>query len=214
MAEEKERKRIAVTLHDEVAQTLAAAKMRLDLLKTSRGSDESRTVIEEAGALLVQSIRETRGLMNNISSPVLYDFGLEAAVQNLAEQMSAIYGLTISHSVSGEFANLEQELTVMIYQAVRELLHNVVKHTQARNVSIRVIAEETGIQTVVSDDGQGFDVNDIGSPGYEGGFGLFSIRERVKSFNGDVQIESTPGKGSVVTVVLPAKLIKEKESRN
>ena len=214
MAEEKERKRIAVTLHDEVAQTLAAAKMRLDLLKTMQGSAESRQVVEEAGELLAQSIRETRSLMNNISSPVLYDLGLAAAVQNLAEQASAIYGLTVSHSVSGEFGNLEQELAVMIYQAVRELLQNVAKHSQARNVSVRVIAEETGIRTIVTDDGQGFDVGDIGSPGHESGFGLFSIRERVKSFNGDLLIESTPGKGTEVTIELPTVLRKEKETRS
>jgi PAS domain S-box-containing protein len=208
MAEERERKKIAVTLHDEVAQTLAAAKMRLDLLKTLQGSAESRRVVEEAGELLLQSIKETRSLMHNIINPVLYDMGLPAAIQNLAEQALAIHGLAVSHSVSGEVKDLEQELAVMIYQAVRELLHNAVKHSQARNASVRVIAEETGIRTTVADDGRGFGVGAIGSPGHEGGFGLFSIRERVKSLNGDLRIESAPGKGTEVTIELPAALRK------
>jgi PAS domain S-box-containing protein len=214
MAEEMERKRIAVTLHDEVAQTLAAAKMRLDLLKNTAGDGASGDVIDEARELLAQSIRETRALMNDISSPILYDMGLSSAVQNLAEQASASYGLTVSHSVTGEFRDLQQELTVMVYQAVRELLHNVVKHSQARNASVRVTAGEGGIRMIVADDGRGFDADGISSPGSESGFGLFSIRERVKSFNGGMHVESGPGKGTVVTIELPLSMGKAEETRD
>jgi signal transduction histidine kinase len=214
MAEERERKRIAVTLHDEVAQTLAAAKMRLDLLRKITDGEASSEVVDEARDLLMQSIRETRALMTDISSPILYEMGLPSALQNLAEQTSAGYGLAVSHSLTGDFGSLEQELSVMIYQAVRELLHNVSKHSQARNASVRVSMEEGGIRTIVADDGRGFDVDDISSPGQEGGFGLFSIRERVKSFNGSMQIESSPGRGTVVTVVLPSSLGKTKEIRD
>ncbi len=213
MTEERERKRIAVTLHDEVAQTLAAAKMRLDLLRKVTDGQASSEVVDEARDLLMQSIRETRALMTDISSPILYEMGLPAAVQNLAEQTSASYGLTVSHDVTGEFANLGQELTVMIYQAVRELLHNVSKHSQARNVSVRVIAEDTAVRAIVADDGRGFEVGDVGLPRREGGFGLFSIRERVKSFHGSMHIESAPGKGTVVTVVLPSSLRQAQETR-
>ncbi|HET6489366.1 MAG TPA: PAS domain S-box protein [Syntrophales bacterium] len=206
MAEERERKRIAVTLHDEVAQTLAAAKMRLDLLRKVTDGVESGEVVDEARELLMQSIRETRSLMTDISSPILYEMGLAAAVQNLAEQTSASYGLAVSHDVAGEFGNLGQELTVMIYQAVRELLHNVSKHSQARNVSVRVIAEDTAVRAIVADDGRGFEMGEVGLPRREGGFGLFSIRERVKSFHGNMLIDSAPGQGTVVTVVLPTGL--------
>ena len=214
MTEERERKRIAVTLHDEVAQTLAAAKMRLDLLRKVTEGQASSEVVDEARDLLMQSIRETRALMTDISSPILYEMGLPAAVQNLAEQTSASYGLTVSHDVTGEFGNLGQEISVMIYQAVRELLHNVSKHSQARNVSVRVIAEDTGVRAIVADDGRGFEVGDVGLPRREGGFGLFSIRERVKSFHGSMQIESAPGKGTAVTVVLPSALGKAEQIRD
>jgi PAS domain S-box-containing protein len=214
MTEERERKRIAVTLHDEVAQTLAAAKMRLDLLKKVTDGQASSEVVDEARDLLMQSIRETRALMTDISSPILYEMGLPAAVQNLAEQTSASYGLAVSHDVTGEFTNLEQEFTIMIYQAVRELLHNVSKHSQARNVSVRVIAEDAGIRMIVADDGRGFEVGDVGLPKREGGFGLFSIRERVKSFHGSMQIESAPGEGTVVTVVLPSSMRQAQKTRD
>jgi PAS domain S-box-containing protein len=212
LAEERERKRIAVTLHDEVAQTLAAAKMRLDLLKSMQFSAESLPVIEEAGELLVQSIRETLSLMTDISSPVLYDMGLPSAVQNLAEQTAVRHGLPVSYSFSGDLGDLELEVGVMLYQVTRELLQNIVKHSQARSASIRITKEKDTIRAIVSDDGLGFDVDEVGSPGDEGGFGLFSIRERVMSFNGDLRIASTPGKGTEVTVELPAMLRKEKET--
>ncbi len=214
MTEERERKRIAVTLHDEVAQTLAAAKMRLDLLRKITDSEASLKVADEAGELIVQSIRETRSLMNTISSPVLSDMGLPAVVQNLAEQASANYGLAVSQSVSGEFGELGEELGVLIYQASRELLQNVAKHARARSASVQVIAEDSGIRAIVTDDGRGFEVGEIGSPGREGGFGLFSIRERVKSFNGSMLIESTPGKGTKVTIALPRVSRKGNESAN
>jgi len=214
MTEERERKRIAVTLHDEVAQTLAAAKMRLDLLRKVTDGQASSEVVDEARELLVQSIRETRALMTDISSPILYEMGLLAAVQNLAEQASASYGLRVSHDLTGEFGNLELEFTVMIYQAVKELLNNVSKHSQARNASVRLVAEDTAVRAIVADDGRGFEVGDVGLPRREGGFGLFSIRERVKSFNGSMLIDSAPGKGTVVTVVLPTSLGKAEQIRD
>jgi PAS domain S-box-containing protein len=206
MAEEMERKRIAVTLHDEVAQTLAAAKMRLDMLKNERDPAESQRFFGEARELLGQSIREARALMSDISSPVLYEMGLPSALQALAEQTSAGRGISISYSCSGDPGDLQTEIAVMIYQVVRELLQNIIKHSGARMASIRLTREDHSVRTVVADDGKGFNAADIGSPGRESGFGIFSIRERLKSFGGNVQIESAPGKGTVVTVTLPAKI--------
>jgi two-component system sensor kinase len=91
----------------------------------------------------------------------------------------------------------------MLFQVVKELVQNVVKHSQAGKASIRIVEEKDSIRAVVADDGQGFDVTNLRSPGFEGGFGLFSIRERVNFFSGNVAIESKPGTGTEVTVVLP-----------
>ncbi|MCK7485468.1 MAG: PAS domain S-box protein [Bacillus subtilis] len=96
MTEERERKKISVTLHDEVAQTLAAARMRIDLLRSKPGDDDSRRALDEAQQLLVQAIRETRSLMTDISNPVLYDMGLQVAVQSLTEEVKARNGVSFS----------------------------------------------------------------------------------------------------------------------
>jgi PAS domain S-box-containing protein len=205
LTEERERKKISVTLHDEVAQTLAAARMRIDLLRGMPGGDEARSALDEAQRLLVQAIRETRSLMTDISNPVLYDMGLQVAVQSLAEDVKARNGISFASSFSGSLKALGQDMEVMIFQVVKELVQNIVKHSGARKASIGIVEERDDIRVVVTDDGLGFDAGNVGKVGMDGGFGLFSIRERVKSYNGRIKIESVPGKGSEVTVMLPKK---------
>lgn len=202
-AEERERKRISVVLHDEVAQTLAAAKMRLDLLRNVPGNEEYQHAVEEAEELIGQSIRQTRALMTDITNPVLYDMGLRVAVEALAEDVKARQGIDFTFTFSGKLRNLDQQMEVMIFQVVKELVQNVVKHSRARNASIRLVEDREAVSVTVADDGAGFDAGDIGAVDAEGGFGLFSIRERAKSYGGKIEIDSRRGKGSRVTVVLP-----------
>ena len=204
LAEERERKRIAVTLHDEVAQTLAAARMRIDMLRSLPGGNEYRQLIEQAQELLSHSIHQTRALMTDISDPVLYDLGLCSAVEALAEQIKDRHRIQVQYSFEGNLSSLSQDLNVMVFQVVKELLRNVIKHSGARGAHIRIIEDRHSIRAIVADDGVGFDGNNNDAPDYiGGGFGLFSIRERVKSFNGNIQIKSRQGIGSEVTVSLP-----------
>jgi len=203
LAEERERKKIAVVLHDEVAQTLAATKMRLDLLRNMPGSDDFHNTVTEAEDLIGEAIRQTRALMTDITNPVLYDMGLRAAVEALAEDVNVRKGIDFACLFTGNLADLGQELDVMIFQMVKELVQNIVKHSRARSACIRIAGEGKAVRVTVTDDGEGFDAAQIGPAGSEGGFGLFSIRERVKSCGGRIEIDSTPGNGSRVTVVLP-----------
>ena len=204
LAEERERKRIGVTLHDEIAQTLAAARMRLDLLRRLDVNDEHRQALDQARELVSGSIQDTRSLMMDLSNPVLYDMGLRAAVEDLAESIKGRHGIQVKCSFEGDLSSLSQDLNIMIFQVVRELLQNVIKHSGARGANIRIMEERNSIRTIVADDGKGFDARDSRSPDYlEGGFGLLSIRERVQSYSGNIQIKSRPGIGSEVTVMLP-----------
>jgi PAS domain S-box-containing protein len=203
LAEEQERKRISAVLHDEVAQTLAAARTRLELLRNMPGSEDCGRAVSEAYELIGQSIRETRALMRDITSPALYEMGLRSAVETLAGEVTARHGLAVACSFEGSPWSLDPDLRVMLFQVVKELVQNVVKHSRARNAAIRIVDGKDAIRVVVADNGQGFDLRSLGSPGFEGGFGLFSIRERVRFFEGDVAIESNPGAGTAVTVVLP-----------
>jgi signal transduction histidine kinase len=125
-------------------------------------------------------------------------------VEALAERTKDLHGIRVKCSFEGRLGSLGQDLIVMIFQVVKELLQNVVKHSGARGASIRIVEDGKSVRTIVADDGAGFDVKDDNSADYiEGGFGLFSIRERVKLFNGSIRIKSRPGIGSEVMVMLP-----------
>jgi PAS domain S-box-containing protein len=203
LSEERTRKALAQTLHDEVGQMLALARMKLSAALDPPKETAVEKIVEEVLDMLGSVIRETRSLMVEISPPVLHDLGLAAAVDWMAERMSSKHGLAIETVVSGDLSDLEHDLKVMLYQMTRELLVNIVKHSGGRHVLVTVERDDHTIGITVRDDGKGFDAREAGSPAAENGFGLFSIRERLKSYDGSLQIESQKGKGTTVSVRLP-----------
>jgi signal transduction histidine kinase len=204
MAEERERKRIAGVLHDEIAQTLAAARMRLDLLQGSTFDEKDRHTLQEAKTFLAQSIQDTRALMSEIGNPLLFDMGLKAACESLAEQMMKRHPVRILCEIRDTFKSVDPDLKTMLYQVVRELLNNVVKHSRARIASVLIEREDGLFRVRVTDDGVGFDSRALRAPSEDGGFGLYSLRERLIAMNGSLEIESAPGTGTAVTALLPS----------
>ena len=204
MAEERERKRIAGVLHDEVAQTLAAARMRIDMLQGIPADPKDKQTLEEAKALLVQSIQETRALMTDIGNPLLFDMGLQAACESLADRLMKKHPVRIRCDIRNAFKHLNPDVKTILFQVFRELLNNVVKHSNAQNAHVMIDMENDHFRLTVTDDGVGFDPQLLGAPSTEGGFGLYSIRERLLALDGSLRIESTPRTGTVVTAILPA----------
>jgi PAS domain S-box-containing protein len=204
MAEERERKRIAGVLHDDIAQILAAARMRLDMLQDI--PTDQALIVKEAKSFLLQSLQETRALMNDLGNPVLFELGLEAACLALARQMMERHHIRISCDIQDAFEELNPDVKTILYQVIKELLNNVVKHSQAHNAQLMIDMENGHVRVKVTDDGVGFDPRMLGTPGAEGGFGLYSIRERLSAVDGSLSIESTPGTGTVVTAILPEAL--------
>jgi PAS domain S-box-containing protein len=205
MAEERERKRIAGVLHDEIAQTLAAVRMRLELFQDIQADQKDKTLLD-AKALLVQSIQETRALMNDLGNPLLFDMGLKAACEALAGRLMERHPVRIRCDIRDAYKHLDPDVKAILYQVVRELLNNVVKHSQAQNAQVMIDMESGHYRVKVTDDGVGFDPGALGAPTAEGGFGLYSIRERLIAIEGSLGIESTPGAGTMVTAILPASL--------
>ncbi len=205
MAEERERKRIAGVLHDEIAQTLAAVRMRLDMLRDVPADRKDKT-LQEAKELLLESIQETRGLMNDLGNPLLFDLGLRAACEALADRMMERSPTRIRCDIREPYKNLDPDMKMILYQIVRELLNNVVKHSKAQNAHVRVDSENEHYRVKVTDDGVGFEPRALGAPTAEGGFGLYSMKERLIAVDGNLVIESSPGGGTMVTAILPAAL--------
>jgi signal transduction histidine kinase len=160
--------------------------------------------LEDAKALLVQSIQETRTLLTDIGNPLLFDMGLKAACESLADRLMNGNPVRIRCDIRNTFKDLDPDVKAILYQVVRELLNNVVKHSLARNARVLIDRSDGNFHVTVTDDGVGFDPRVLGAPTAEGGFGLYSIRERLSAVDGNLRIESAPGAGTVVTATLPA----------
>ena len=202
LAEERERRCIATDLHDDIGQSLVLSKFKLEALQSSVSDPEIAGSIRYVSNLLEDMISRTRSLTMELSPPILYELGLDAALEWLAEEFAAKYGLNVSFWEDGEERPLSDDLRVFLFRAVRELLTNVAKHARAEASWINVQKHNSSIQISVEDDGLGFDpgaVEEESGPG--DAFGLFSIRERLESMGGQFQIESQPGRGTRALLV-------------
>ncbi len=207
LAEERERRRIAVYLHDNIGQKLAIAAIKLGQLQEAAQAADSAPLVaglNEIRLLFKQIIQDTKSLTFKISSPILYELGLEAAVEWLTEELQNQHGIISSFEDDNQPKPLEEDLRVLLFQAVNELLLNVVKHAHARHVQVSIWRDEAEIHISVHDDGVGFNVTAISSRWgrKDGGFGLFSIRERLKAFGGILDVNSDRY-GTTITLRAP-----------
>ena len=212
LAEEAERKRISMLLHDRIAQMLAAAKMKLALVDKEQASGAPGKIVFEIRELINKSLRETRNLMMEISPPILYELGFVAAVEWLTEQMSREYAVDIHFKHEGNFDSLQHDMSVLLFQTIREFLVNAGKHSLAKGVTVAIRGSQDVIEIQVADDGVGFDVSNIGQPTSEGGYGLFGVRERLKSYGGDIKIMTAKDRGTNINLTVPL-LSKRKKGR-
>jgi len=203
LTQEKERRQIADDLHDHIGQNLVLAKMKMGELNALLPVEYSAS-IEQVRSLLDQSLQDTRSLIRDLCPQVLYELGLEAAMDWLVEQTQAKYGLRCVADLSPLRKPLREDRRVVLFQAARELLINVAKHARATRVKITLEEDEAWVKIRVADDGCGFEPSLITFPeSTERGFGLFSIRERVALLGGELRIDSAPGQGARVTVMVP-----------
>ena len=206
LAEEKERRRIASDLHDQIGQALAVSLLSLGGLEASASSPEVSGRLREVRELIDQAFRDSRSLAFDLSPPILYELGLDAAVEALAQQMQARHGIRIAFEGDEHPKPLDDGVRVLLFQSVRELLFNVIRHAQAGKAKISVHRDQNDIQIEVEDDGVGFDASRVGvSAGRPGGFGLFNLRERLDLLDGRFEIESRPGRGTRARMVAPLK---------
>ncbi len=204
LIEERERRDIATALHDRVGQTLAICKIQLGALRQAASSTEFAEPLQEIHKYIEDIIRDTRSLTFEISSPILYQLGIEAALEWLTEQTQKRHGIRAKFKDDGQPKPLDEDIQIVLFQAVRELLVNVVKHAQAQHVEVAIGRDDGSARIVIEDNGVGFDDFPIGSHWSEiKGFGLFSIRERLGHLGGQLQIKSEPGRGTRVTLLAP-----------
>jgi len=205
LTEERERKRLAIELHDQVTQNLILFKINLGELCKKDLPAKLIIPLDEIYKHLDQIIGDMRSLTFDLGSPTLYELGLEAAVREyLHEEIQQKHEIKTEFEDDAQPKPLDEDVCALLYRAVRELLINVVKHAQAQCVKVSICKSNNKIRINVIDDGVGFKSPAEGfASGKTAGFGLFSIRERLSYLGGGVDIESKPGKGTQVTLAAP-----------
>jgi PAS domain S-box-containing protein len=206
LSEQEERHRISTILHDDLQQRLYGMNFQLAALDAALAQDEvtgARQLIPEITAALQDAVYVARELSVDLSPPVLHNEGVVEALRWLAAQMQKQYGLGVDVQVQGSVPLVQDDLRVLLFQTVRELLFNAVKHAQVNSAVVVVTYAEEQVQLAVSDHGQGFDPTQTAPTSQ----GLLRIRQRLQLLGGQMAITSAPGQGThvVLRVPLPAQ---------
>jgi PAS domain S-box-containing protein len=208
-AEQRERQRLAQVLHDSLQQILVAAKYQLTGIE--RENDKKKTIAEVTG-IIDEAIETSRSLTAELSPPILHESGLVPALEWLARWMKDRHGLIV-HLTLGENPSVAEDTAIFLFQAVKELLFNIVKHAGVDSACIQLMRSDGQTQVTVEDKGTGFDQTQIrATGGNRGGFGLFRLSERLDMLGGKITIDSSPGNGTTVTLSAPESAVAAEEN--
>jgi signal transduction histidine kinase len=199
LTEERERRRIALALHDQVVQKLALGKLKLDQT-VKKGVIPAVAAVSELQRILNSSMHDLRNLSTDLSPPLLYEIGLRSAIEDFGERLAEDHGFRFV--ISGhEALELREDIRVTLFQMARELLINMVKHARAATANVLITLKEESVSLEVQDDGAGFDL-----PTCRVGFGLGYIRQRVAFLGGTMKVFTAAGLGTSVIIEIPANV--------
>jgi PAS domain S-box-containing protein len=201
--EERERHLIAADLHDYVGQNLVVLNFKLGAFRKALSDPDAARHVDELRDLILRTIEYTRSLTVELSPPILVELGLTDAIESLAEAFEKAHGIRVCVEDDGVAKETDGDTRYLLFRCVRELLMNAVKHSRSDSVRISLEAQRANVQIVVADNGVGFDADRVA--GKKGGFGLFSIRERLKRVGGSCEISSGQGEGTRVVLTAPIR---------
>jgi len=215
MAEQRERQRLAAYLHDDIVQGLALGKIKLGELQAAAPPGLVQDLAESVRGVISRLIEDARSMTMELNPPVLHQLGLAAAIEDLVETMQEGNPVLFTFADDGKPKPLDEDILLTLYRSVREVLINAVKHAQARHIRVSKRRCEDWVEVVVEDDGVGMNVSEIDERkprsaarkpcARPGGFGLFSVRERIQFAGGQFALESEPGRGTRVVLKAPLK---------
>ncbi len=204
--EEKERSRFAKDLHDSLGVLLSAIKLKLSVLESKNiNKEESLKIVKRCKDLITTATRASREIANNVRPYEIGDLGLVTAVNNLCNQIQIDGKLNISVFTDNLSKSFDREIEIILFKIINELINNTIKHSDAKNISIRLFDLFNKLFLVYTDDGKGFDIHKLNSNNMNS-MGLKNMINRIKSINGKCEINSSVGSG--VEVVIEINLIK------
>jgi signal transduction histidine kinase len=198
-------RRVSRELHDGICQALMAVKLDLALLQRQLPA-EQRNAVQDIRAQVIDVAQGVRQMSHLLHPPVLDDFGPVAAIESITEKYRATSELEIRLTAPNPGLRFAPSIELMLFRVFQEALINVVKHSGARRVSVRIAAEDDAVVLEISDDGKGFDAHAyFRMPPASAGLGLIGMRERVAHFGGVFRVTSRPGAGTRIYVSAPAE---------
>jgi PAS domain S-box-containing protein len=206
VVEERQRRKLAMDLHDNIGQTLALTQIRLKAAQAAAAEGTEgggARDLAEGIRLIATAITDIRELTFELSVPVLYDLGLPAAVSWVGEQLEQQHHLHVTVEADEPFEKLEDETAGLLFRAVRECLTNVVKHARTNEAQVSIHRHDHKLTVVVADQGAGFDPEKLKKYQAAKGFGLFSVREQIMRLGGVFEASSSPESGTRVTLQIP-----------
>ncbi|MCX8020621.1 MAG: sensor histidine kinase [Chitinophagaceae bacterium] len=203
-AEENERQRIARDLHDGIGQMMSAAKMNLSAMENEIPfTDEAQKLnFEKVLNMLDDSCKELRNVSHNMTPAVLQKNNLAEALRDFIEKLN-LKNIEIRLSAEGMDTKMDSAYETILYRVVQECVHNAIKHSGATRIDISLIKDDDGISGTIEDNGKGFDVKQMHSD--SSGVGLKNIMTRIEFLKGELEIDSAPGRGTVISFHIPPK---------
>ena len=203
--QEKERGRISRELHDELGQALAVLKLRIGGIKENLHQEETEAIKECDRNLwyVDQVIENVRRISRDLSPSILQDAGLTVALQWMAENVAAAHQMTITLDITDVNDLFPSDSQIMIYRIAQEALTNIVKHAQAKNISLTIRKNGDGATLLVEDDGKGFNAVEAVQGNGKKGLGLVTMKERARMLGGMLDLKSRGGKGTQLTMTIP-----------
>lgn len=200
--QEKERKRVAEDLHDNLGSVIATLKLHFDNLRINREKKkiDQETLFDKTEHLIDDAYKKVRSIAHAKNAGVIANQGLLAAVNLMAEKISSANSLEIQVVHSGLDTPLDNSLEISLFRIIQELVTNVIKHAEASFVTIGLNEHQEGINIMIEDNGKGMNVSQIH---LKKGMGLHSIQTRVEHMDGDFTIDSTPSKGTTIIINVP-----------
>lgn len=203
LAEERERRRIAVHLHDRIGHSLALLRLKLGELNRSSSNGKS-FLLKNVLGLTEEMIEEAHSLTFELSPPILYELSFDRAVQWLVEEFQKKHSVKINLKAAMPLEPISEDIRILVFQIIRELLVNVAKHAGTDQANLILTRNNSMLHVSVQDYGKGFDTNSLSPETYRG-YGLFSIRQRLQYVGGGLSIQSKAGAGTLIVVTAPAE---------
>lgn len=203
-AQEEERFRVAIDLHDGLGQTLTAISYTLQEKALSK-NDQNTTLVNKIQALLDTAIKETKTLAHNLVPIVLKDFGLIVAITKLIEQANQLQETDFKFNAYDFDERIDPKIEKALYRICQESVNNIIKHANAKTAHFQLFRHDASLVLVIDDDGVGFDHRNLEMGKDKSGIGLVSMRERVLSFDGEFSIDSELNNGTEIVIEIPCK---------